>query len=53
MVPLILIVLVSAAICYLVADRRGLHKPSWLAAGIVLGPVAIPFVLFWNRKDAE
>ena len=44
---LIAIVLVSVPVCVIIAKKRNLRPVFWgLMAAFILGPFAIPFVLF-------
>jgi len=43
---LIIISLLSASICYFVADKRRLPTLHWGLMGLLFGPFAIPFVYF-------
>jgi len=45
MIPaLIIITITCAIICNLLAKRRGANPVFWTVMGVVLGPLAIPFV---------
>jgi len=45
------IVLVSGALCHLIAEKRGANPVFWGVMGIVFGPLAIPFV-FASKPSA-
>jgi len=44
--PLILITLLSATVCYFIARKRSADPVYWVVLGLLLGPLAIPFVCF-------
>jgi len=46
MVILIIINLISMALCFYVAQSRKANKRFWLIASLLVGPFAIPFVFF-------
>lgn len=46
MIELLVLVAVSALVCALVARKRGANVGLWLALGLLLGPLAVPFVFF-------
>lgn len=46
MIILVLVMLVSAAICYAIARKKQANALFWLTMGLLVGPLAIPFVLF-------
>ena len=48
---LILASLLSALVCYLVAKSRSADRRFWLLMGLILGPLAIPFVFFVRPKS--
>lgn len=53
MVLILLLVasIVSAAVCYFIAKKRGADPFFWGTMGILLGPFAIPFVYLGKRDD--
>jgi hypothetical protein len=47
MIPVIaLIALVSVIACYLIARSRSADVRFWVLMGLILGPLALPFVCF-------
>ena len=36
---------ISIAACHLIARRKGLSVGFWVAMGLLLGPLALPFLL--------
>lgn len=51
---LIIVTLLSAVACYLVAKSRSADRRFWLVMGLLFGPLAIPFVFFARpRADGE
>jgi hypothetical protein len=46
MIQLLVLMAVSAVFCALVARRRGANVGLWLVLGLLLGPLAVPFVFF-------
>lgn len=50
---LIALTLVSAAACYLIAERRGANAPFWLIMGVLFGPFALPFVGFARKRQRD
>lgn len=42
--------LFSAAACYAVARKKGLDRRYWLILGLLVGPLALPFVLLARPK---
>ena len=53
--PVLLIVLatVSVVTCYLIARSRSADCRFWILMGLVLGPLAIPFVFFARPKKRK
>lgn len=47
---LLLIFIICIGICYSVAKKRQENIPFLVAMGALLGPLAIPFVLFCKPK---
>ena len=45
-IVLILITLLSAAVCYVIARKRSADPVYWVVLGLLLGPLAILFVCF-------
>jgi len=43
---LMLITILSAMICYSIAKKRGADSRFWVIMAILLGPFALPFVVF-------
>jgi hypothetical protein len=39
-------------ICYRVSKQRGASTLYWIAAGLIFGPLAIPFV-FFSKPEAD
>ncbi len=46
MLGLIVVTLLSALACYVVAKSRSANRRFWILMGLLLGPLAIPFVFF-------
>ncbi|MEZ8826969.1 hypothetical protein AB6E04_21675 [Vibrio amylolyticus] len=46
MAVLILINLISVVICFLVSKRRKANTIFWSLTAVLVGPLAIPFVVF-------
>lgn len=46
----LLLSLLFALVCGVIAARRGANRTYWLAMGFVFGPFAIPFALRAKRK---
>lgn len=51
-IALLLLTLVSTVVCYFVAKQRGAKTSYWVALGVILGPLAIPFV-FMAKPDSD
>ena len=49
-IALLLVCLFSVLVCYLVARKRSADTKFWLLMGLLLGPLAIPFVFFSRSK---
>jgi len=47
---LVVVTCVSAWICYQLAKKKGLKRSYWTMLGALIGPFAIPFVLFAREK---
>jgi hypothetical protein len=53
-VALILVSLLSILICYLISRSRSADSRFWVLMGVLLGPLAIPFVFFAQpRKNSQ
>ena len=50
---LIILLILSAVVCHLMAKRRGVNPVFWGVMGGVFGPLAIPFVFFSKPKKSE
>jgi len=50
MIYLLLITLASVVICYWIARSRSADPVFWAFLGLLLGPLAIPFVFFSKPK---
>jgi Na+/proline symporter len=50
-IVLVIVMIVSAAICYYVAKNKNLNVRYWAFAGCLIGPFAIPFVFLANSKQ--
>ena len=50
---LILVTLLSAFACYLLAKSRSADGRFWFVMGLFFGPLAIPFVFFAKPKGGE
>lgn len=48
---LIIVTLLSMAICYQVAKSRKADRLQWLFIALLLGPIAIPFVFFASPRQ--
>lgn len=46
LVPLVIVTVVSALLCGIVAYRRRASAGFWFIAGLLAGPLALPFVFF-------
>ena len=46
----ILLSIASAVLCHHLAQRRGARAVPWGVAGLVFGPLAIPFVFLLCRR---
>jgi len=51
-IVILLLILASTVVCYFVAKQRGAKVSYWVALGVVLGPLAIPFV-FMAKPDSD
>jgi hypothetical protein len=40
-------------ICYCVAKGRGAHVQFWVMMGLLLGPLAVPLVLFSKKVNQD
>jgi hypothetical protein len=49
-VALILLPIISAAICYFIAKRRNAQTSFWVLMGLVFSLFAIPFAFFAKPK---
>ena len=47
---LVAIVVTSTAVCHSVAKKKGLNVQTWILAGALFGPFAIPFVLLMKSR---
>ena len=47
---LVVLFVVSAVICHVIAGSRGRNRVLWGVLGLVFGPLAIPFVLLTHPK---
>ena len=52
-IVLISLSLISMVICYLISKHRGASTLYWITAGLLVGPLAIPFVFFSKPKVDE
>jgi len=50
---LILATLASAYVCYVIAKERRANARFWIWMGILLGPLAIPFVFFSKPEKSK
>ncbi|MDG1733006.1 MAG: hypothetical protein P8H39_08510 [Thalassotalea sp.] len=50
---LLVISLVSMLLCYLIARFKGVKVIKWVVWGALLGPLAIPFVLFAKKEGTQ
>ena len=50
LIALIIVIIVSATICFYVAKNKNLNARYWVFAGCLIGPIAIPFVFLANSK---
>ncbi|MCP4372107.1 MAG: hypothetical protein GY797_28905 [Deltaproteobacteria bacterium] len=50
-IALVIVIIVSAAICFYVAKNKNLNARYWAFAGCLIGPFAIPFVFLANSKQ--
>lgn len=48
---LLLIPVICAGICYLVAKKRNASVPFWVVMGALFGPLALPFVFMSKSKN--
>jgi ethanolamine transporter EutH len=46
MAVLVVLSVISIILCYLVAKERRANTTFWVIAGLIVGPLAIPFVFF-------
>ncbi len=51
LIALIIVIIVSATICFYAAKNKKLNAPYWAFVGCLIGPFAIPFVLLANSKQ--
>lgn len=49
----LLVLIVSGFICHKLAVARGVNPVYWGVMGVVLGPFAIPFILFRKKSIQE
>lgn len=49
---LLVISLVSMLLCYIIARIKGAKVIKWVVWGALLGPLALPFVLFAKRENS-
>lgn len=40
-------------VCYSVAKGKGANVRFWILMGLLLGPIAVPFVFFAKKVDEE
>ena len=52
-IAMILATAASAYVCYTIAKERRADARFWVWMGIVLGPLAIPFVFFSNPEKND
>ena len=50
-IALIVIALVSAAVCRVIALRRGLNPALWVVLGVAFGPLAVALALLVPGKS--
>jgi len=50
---IICLLVISAAICHLIAKHRGANKIFWGVMGGLFGPVAIPFVFLAKKHRSD
>ncbi len=50
---IIVVVIVSTAICHSVARHKNLSVRFWICLGAVFGPLAIPFVLLMPARKVQ
>ena len=43
--------IVSASICHHIAKRKQLNVPLWIVLGSLIGPLAIPLIVFAKFKN--
>ncbi len=51
LIVLIIVIIVSATICFYIAKGKNLNAQYWALAGFLIGPFAIPFVFLANSKQ--
>ena len=50
MIWLLIVTLLSAWACYLIAQSRSADRLFWTVLGLLIGPFAIPFAFFSKPK---
>lgn len=50
MTVLLLVFVICTAVCYFVAKKHRADVPFWVVMGVMLGPLAVPFVFFSKPK---
>ena len=53
LIALIILIIVSATICFYVAKGKNLNAQYWAFAGLLTGPFAILFVFLANSKQEK
>ena len=52
-IALVIVIIVSATICFYIAKGKNLNAQYWVLAGLLIGPFAIPFVFLANSKQEK
>lgn len=50
---LIVVIVISTAICWRIAKRKNLNIQLWIILGALIGPFAVPFALLAKSREVS
>jgi len=50
---IIIVYIVSIICCHYIAKKRGVKPVFWGAMGLIIGPLAIPFIFLSKEKNEK